>query len=62
MQPILTDAKGRPFEKPEPPHYGAPLKEQIQYIRALNAYKDAVTECANRAFVKALQKGLRVRG
>lgn len=47
---ILTDAKGVPFEKPEPPSKDAPIEETIAYIRSLHAHNDAVADCANKAF------------
>jgi len=47
---ILTDANGVPFDKPEWPGPDAPIEEKIDYLRAHNAYNDAVTDCANRAF------------
>lgn len=51
--PILTDAKGRPFDRPEPPGPDATSDERGAYIRARNEYNDRVTDCANRAFADA---------
>lgn len=60
-RPILTDANGRPFERPEAPPKGAPIKETIAWIRAVHAYNDTITDAGNRAFDeqfrKSLQKG-----
>jgi hypothetical protein len=56
---ILTDASGRPLEKPEPPSVDAPIDEKIAYLRAHAAYNDAVSSAANRAFAKAFRKAVR---
>jgi hypothetical protein len=56
---ILTDASGRPFEKPEPPSADATIDEKIAYLRAHAAYNDAVSSAANRAFDKAFRKAVR---
>ncbi len=50
--PILTDAHGRPFERPEPPPSGADSNTRIAYLQAVWALRDAASECANRAFVE----------
>ena len=57
---ILTDASGRPFEKPEPPAPNAPIEEKIAWLRADAAYRDAVANAANTAFEKRFRKALRV--
>lgn len=56
---ILTDANGRPFEKPEPPSKGCTIDETIAYLRACHAYQDAIADCASRGFATAFTKGLR---
>ncbi len=43
---ILTDASGRPFERPDRRYY----VDVVEYLRACWAYKDRVTACANDAF------------
>jgi hypothetical protein len=58
---ILTDAKGRPFEKPEPPLPDAPIEDKIAYLRAYAAWSDAVARCAGRAFARAFTKTRRKR-
>lgn len=58
-RPILTDANGRPFERPEAPPEGAPIEETIAWIRAVHAYNDAVTDAGNRAFDEQFRKSLR---
>lgn len=62
MSMIYTDAKGRPFEKPEPPPAGAPIEDSIAWLRAYHAYKDAIADCANKAFVEGFKEGLRSHG
>lgn len=52
---ILTDAKGRPFEKPVPSDF----PDTTSFLRAYSAYKDAISECANRAFDAELRKRVR---
>jgi len=53
--PILTDAKGRPVERPERPARDASLADRLAFIRAMNAYHDRVHDLANRAFAKAFK-------
>ena len=55
---ILTDAKGRPVPKPEPPAEDAGVEETIAYIRAVHAYNDRVSDIANRAFAEAFSKAV----
>lgn len=55
---ILTNEKGRPFVKPEPP-VNATTEEFIAWLRAMAAYHDAIADCANRAFDDAFRKALR---
>lgn len=52
---ILTDGNGRPFVKPEPADYA----DAVSYLRAMWAYRDAVTDCANKAFDAQLVKSMR---
>lgn len=56
---ILTDAHGRPFERPEPPAPDAPPQEFTAWLRADAAYRDRVAACANRAFDRAFRKAIR---
>lgn len=58
---ILTDAQGRPFERPESPGANATLEQRLAYLRAVWAFNDAVSDCANTAFSKALGKALKSR-
>lgn len=55
---ILTDANGRPFERPERPPEGAPVSEIITWMRAVYAYNDRVADSTNRAFNDQLRKSL----
>lgn len=57
-KPILTYADGRPIERPTPPGPNATSEERTAFIRALNAYHDAVADCANRAFADRLREVL----
>lgn len=52
---ILTDANGKPFQKPQRADYS----DTVDYIRAVHVYNDAVSACANDAFDKAFSKGLK---
>ena len=47
---ILTNDKGVPFDRPEPPAQNATIEEKLAYIRKVHAFNDAVTDSANRAF------------
>lgn len=52
---ILTDSQGKPFSKPEAPPEGADVETKIAYIRAVHAWRDQVTACANHAFDEAFR-------
>ncbi len=52
---IITDAKGRPFQKPSREDYAS----VTEYLRACWAYRDAITTCANSSFDKAFREALR---
>lgn len=56
---ILTDEKGVPIERPEPPGPQASLADKLAYLRAFYTYKDAVSACAHRSFEPAFRKALR---
>ena len=43
---ILTDARGRPFERPRPQDHTS----FAAYVRAHHAYRDKITAAANEAF------------
>lgn len=51
---IITDANGRPFEKPRRADYASDL----EFVRAFHAYRDQVTTEANRAFDDAFRTAL----
>lgn len=51
---ILTDAKGRPFRRPEP----AAFATAADFVRATHAHNDAVASCANQAFDGAFSAAL----
>lgn len=55
---ILTDASGRPFEKPEPPAADATIDEKIAYLRAHAAYVDKIATAADQAFEAGLRRAL----
>lgn len=48
---IITDANGRPFEKPRRADYTSDL----EFARAFHAYRDRITAEANRAFDDAFR-------
>lgn len=56
---ILTDANGRPLIRPEAPSPDAPPQAFTAWLRADNAYRDAVAALANRAFTKQLTRSLK---
>lgn len=45
--------------RPTPPSPGAPIEDVIAWLRADCAYRDAITNAANRAFDRAFRKALR---
>jgi hypothetical protein len=49
---IVTDAHGKPVERPEVPAQTATIEERIAYMRALAAYNDRVADLANAAFTR----------
>ncbi len=55
---IITDAKGRPFEKPEPPSEGAPIEDTIVWLRRYHAWQDAIADCVNKAFVDGFREAI----
>lgn len=55
MRALLTDAKGRPLPVPQPPSKGASTPEHINYLRAVHAYNDRVTDIGNEAFNAAFR-------
>lgn len=54
-KPILTDAKGKPFEKPTRKEG----ESAVDFGRRVHAHNDAVTATANKGFDEGLKKGLR---
>lgn len=52
---ILTRADGTPFERPQREDFD----DVVEYVRAVNAFWDEVTDSANKAFDKAFQKAVR---
>lgn len=52
---ILTDDRGRPFVKPDPADYA----NAVDFMRAYHAYRDAVSDAANRAFDEGFRKAMR---
>lgn len=43
---ILTDGQGRPIERPDPSDF----ESTVDYLRAFSAYRDKISDIANRAF------------
>lgn len=58
MQPILTDDKGRPFERPEHPEPNASIEDKIAYLNACYLYRNTITNVATTAFAEAFNKSL----
>lgn len=58
---ILTDERGVPFTRPDPPSAGATIDEKIAHMRAVHAHNDRVADCANKAFARAFRQGCEVR-
>lgn len=54
-EPIYTDANGKPFEKPLPEDY----MRASEYFQAYWRYRDAIADCANKAFDEGFRKGLK---
>jgi hypothetical protein len=52
---ILTNDKGVPFAKPEPSEFAT----TVEFLRAFHAYKDAVSDCASRAFYEQFRKSMK---
>lgn len=52
---ILTDGSGRPIERPDPKDY----KTTTDFLRAFSAYKDRISDIANRAFDEKFSSSLR---
>lgn len=52
---ILTDGDGRPFVKPERADY----PDTLSFLSAMWRYRDAVTDCANKAFDEQFRKSLK---
>jgi hypothetical protein len=53
--PILTDARGVPFEKPERKDY----RSDADYMRAFYRYKDSIRDEANRSFNTRFMQAVR---
>lgn len=56
---IYTDENGSPFDRPEAPGPDATSEEIVAYLRADAAYRDAITNCANRNFSERFRKAVR---
>lgn len=54
--PILTNAKGVPFERP----IRADYPDTVSWMRAVWAFNDAVAGAANRAFADGLRISLKI--
>lgn len=55
---IITDARGRPIDKP----VRADFASDVEFIRAFHAWRDKITKSANEAFDDAFRKAMRRRG
>ena len=51
---ILTDAKGKPFAKPQ----RADFDNDVDFMRARNAWRDAITKLANDAFTETFRAAI----
>jgi hypothetical protein len=49
---ILTDASGRPIEKPRRVDYSS----DVEFLHAFHAYKDRVANTANSAFAEGFRR------
>lgn len=58
-QAICVDSDGRPLEKPEPLAADATTQQWIEHMRAMNEWRDKITDRANRAFDLEFRKALR---
>ena len=58
-QAIYVGADGRPLEKPEPLAEDATVQQWIEHMRAMNEWRDQITDRANRAFDIEFRKALR---
>lgn len=56
---IRTDAKGRPFDKPDKPAKDASVDERSAYDRAMARYWDQVHDCQLKAFSDQFRKALK---
>lgn len=52
---IITDARGRPIDKPVRSDFAS----DVEFIRAFHAWRDKVTATANAAFDDAFRKAMR---
>lgn len=59
MGMILTDEKGRPFERPVREDFELGIEGDIEFMRACHAYKDRVSECANQSFTEGFRAELK---
>lgn len=55
---IFTDAKGVPIDPPKKPAEDAPFSERLDYMRAYWAWKDLITDLANKAFDQQFTQSL----
>jgi hypothetical protein len=61
--PILTDSQGRPIPgDPGPLKEGATYKEWRDWVRAKRAWRDRVTDVANRSFSAQFVRSLKKEG
>lgn len=51
---ILTDERGRPFERPRREDFAT----DHEFVRAYHEYRDRVSACAKEAFDKGLRNAL----
>jgi hypothetical protein len=54
---ILTDERGRPFERPRREDFSS----VADFLRAFHAYKDSITNHANESFADAFRAAQRGR-
>jgi hypothetical protein len=56
---ILTNANGKPFDKPTRDEFGPGWKGTSEFLAAFHAYKDQVADCAHSSFDLAFQLALK---
>ena len=56
---IYTDAQGRPIPRPEREDFEPGIEGTVAFMRATWAWKDKITDLANKAFADQFRKSVR---